>query len=439
MSVAFACALAGGPASAQVLQPPPRSLNGLFGGPRATTDRELSATINLTGSLEDNVAPGDQEVSTDPFLERRSGSTASASGELRYRHGTATRSIESMGSGYVHSFRNIGVTPMYGGNAALAASTALGGRTTLGGGAYGSYQPSFMLTTTLGPLSGAEIPVLNPTTGVIDLRTSTLVGTSTVTYSWTPRQHTGLTYGYNRNRVFGGALTNSTSHEAGVSHGWDVSRPFGLQLSYRRSELRANSGGSPTRPTMNQSGMVGIELRKRVSRTRTMQFNLNGGAMHVRTLSETDNRLFDYVTPSASAGVRLDMGRTWALAADANRDVSVIEAVTTQSFVTDSFSLRLGGRVATSWVLAFYGAWNQGKPHQGEFGSFEAGNGSAQVQYNVTSCCSVLVGYEFYTHRLRDINAVPAGFPSRFERNALVVGVSIFVPLYGQFSRTGRD
>jgi hypothetical protein len=190
---------------------------------------------------------------------------------------------------------------------------------------------------------------------------------------------------------------------------------------------------------MNQNGMFGIELRKRVSRSRTMQFNVNGGAMHVRTTSEADNRLFDYVTPSASVGVQLDAGRTWAFAFNANRDVSVIEAVTSQSFVSDSYSLWLGGRVAPSWLLAFYGSWSQGSPHEGEVGSFEAGNGSAQVQYNVATCCSILGSYEFYTHRLRDIAAIPAGFPSRFERNALVVGVTIFLPLYGQFSRTERD
>jgi hypothetical protein len=156
-------------------------------------------------------------------------------------------------------------------------------------------------------------------------------------------------------------------------------------------------------------------------------------------MSEFDNRLFNYVTPSAFVGTRLDLGRTWAVAFDAHRDVTMLDALSPQSFVNEVVSLQLGGRLARSWLLALNGSWSEGKAHQGDLGSFEAGNGSAQVQYNLTRCCSVVGGYTFYTHRLRDIEAVPAGFPRRFERNAVSVGISIFLPLYGQFSGTGRD
>ena len=443
VSVAFVCVVAVGPASAQIVQPPSRSSNGLFGGSRATVDpnrtgQEISATVNLLGSYEDNLTPPDQNVVTDPFIERQSGTTGSVSGEMRYRYGRASRLLESTGRAYVHGFRDLGVSPMYGGSADLFGSTRLGQRTRLGAGAYASYQPTFMLTSGA-PLSDVEVAPINPTSGVVDIRTRNAYGTSTFTVDWTRRQHTRFTYDYSRVRVTGGALTNSSTHNAGAAHTWDVSRPFGLLTSYGLSEMNANTSGFQARPTRTQTALLGVELRKRVSRTRSMLFNAGGGAMHVRATSEFDNRLFNYVVPSYFAGSRLDVGRTWSVAFDAHRDVTMLDAVSPQSFVNDTVNLRLGGQLSTSWQLAFYGSWSQGKPHQGEIGSFDAGNGSAQVQYNLMRCCSLIGSYEFYYHLLHQIEAVPAGFPRRFERNAIAVGISMFLPLYGQFRGTGRN
>lgn len=443
--VVFALALAGGSASAQIVQPPPRSSNGLFGGSRGTIDpdrtgQELSATVNVLGSYEDNLTPPDQSVITDPFVERQSGTTGSVGGEMRYRYGRTTRSLETIGRAYVHSFRDLGISPMYGGSADIFGSTRLGRRTSLGGGAYASSQPTFMLTSGAPVSDGGEIATVNPTSGVVDMRTRTAYGTSAFAVDWTRRQRTNVTYDFSAVRVTGLTLTNSTSHNVGVAQNWDVSRPLGLLASYGLTEMRATTAGFPTRPTRNQNAQVGVELRKRVSRTRTLLFNVGGGAMHVRAMSEFDNRLFNYVTPSYFVGSRLDMGRSWSVAFDAHRDVSMLDAVSPQSFVTDQLSLRLGGQLSTAWLLAFYGAWSQGNPHEGQIGSFEAGNGSAQLRYRMMRCCDIISSYEFYHHFIRDVEAIPAGFPRRFERNAVVVGISMFLPLYGQFpGTTGRN
>jgi hypothetical protein len=45
----------------------------------------------------------------------------------------------------------------------------------------------------------------------------------------------------------------------------------------------------------------------------------------------------------------------------------------------------------------------------------------------------VFGSYSYYNHRLRDLTNIPVGFPNRFNRNAVNVGVTIWLPLYGSF------
>jgi hypothetical protein len=445
--LALVCAVAAGPVSAQVIQPPPRSSNGLFGGPRAAQDpnrtgQELSATVNLLGSYEDDLAPAGEGITTDPLLPRRSGTTGVLSGDMRYRYGSAVRSVDASGQGYVHSFRNIGVTPMYGGNAELRGSTQLGSRTTLTGNAETRYQPTFTLTSGGTPEAELEAPVpTDPTVGILEWQSMTVGAGTMLTRAWSPRQRTNLSYAYSRIRVTGQTPMRSAGQEGALAHEWDARRYLSLSASYKYSGLRSQASGQPSQPVDSHTGDFGFQLRRRLSRTRTLAFTGSAGAMRVKTVSSFDGRPLEYIAPSGNVGVRLDLWRTWAVSADFHRDVTVLEGVTTQSFLSDIGTLWLGGRLGPAWILAVTGQWSQGKPHQGgDLGSFEAGNGTGQVQYVLTRSLTLVGSYAFYMHRLRDVSAVPAGFPRRFERNAVTMGVTIFLPLYGQFpATTGRN
>ena len=159
--------------------------------------------------------------------------------------------------------------------------------------------------------------------------------------------------------------------------------------------------------------------------------------MRVRAVSaiEEDGRL-DYLAPSVFGRARLDLGRTWSVSADAHRDVTVLEGVTQQSFLTDIGSLWLGGSVGESWVVVLSGSFSRGAGHESELGSFEAITGRAQLQYAFASCCTVLAAYSYYSHLLRDLSDLAPGFPSRAERNSVRVGMTFWLPIYGRFGRT---
>jgi hypothetical protein len=160
--------------------------------------------------------------------------------------------------------------------------------------------------------------------------------------------------------------------------------------------------------------------------------------MRVQTISAAQDGPLEYLAPSGSLQARVDLGRTWSLSADAHRDVTVLDGVTLQSFLTDVGSLWLGGGIGESWQVVLTGSFSRGAPHEGEIGSFESATGRAQLQYAFTSCCAVVGTYSYYSHLMRDVSSLAPGFPNRAENNAVRVGMTFWLPLYGRFAGTGR-
>jgi hypothetical protein len=396
--------------------------------------------VSTLGTYEDNLSPTGEGGIADPTIARRSGTTGLISGEGEYRYGHTTRFLEADGQAYVHSFRNIGVTPMYGGSFELRGSSRLGRRSTVTGGAGIRWQPSFSLT----PMTGAddiqtETAPTDPTSGVLEMRTRNVSGSSTLTHSWNLRHRTNMSYGYSQFRATGVSPVQSQSQEAALGHNWDLRRSVSLLALYQYQELRSDVNGLFERPSDTQTGNLGVELRRRISRTRTVSISGGGGAMHVSTVSSIDGLPLRYVAPSGYASARMDIGRTWSVSFDARRDVSVLEGLSTQSFLTNMMTAWAGGRIGRDWLLTFSGSFSDGTANEGDVGSFTSSNGMAQLQYSVMRCCTIITGYSFYTHRLRDVAAVPLGFPSHFDRNAVSVGFSMWMPFYGSFAGTGRS
>jgi hypothetical protein len=155
--------------------------------------------------------------------------------------------------------------------------------------------------------------------------------------------------GYQRGRIHGLELASDyRSRGEIVSHSWGFLRTLSMQMEYQHSHQSVELEDEPDRPTDTHVGRLSLEWRKRISRTRTISFGGGSGAMRVSTTSVLDDRPFDYVVPSYSGRVRLDIGRTWAVSLDTRRDASVIEGVSQQSFLTDVGTLWLGGNIGST-------------------------------------------------------------------------------------------
>jgi hypothetical protein len=431
-------------ASAQVIGRPPRSVGGLFGGRRPAdpnrTQQELVLTVDFLGGYDDHLTPDGESSAPDPTAPRQSGTTATAAAMLRYQRSRLTRGVEVIARSNIATYRGIDVRPLIGAHVNGRAFGQFFDRFSFSVSGDVGYRPTFMFGA-FGPTQAIDaMPPTDPTGGVTEIRSINSVGSANLTYDWSARHHTNGGHTYARMRSYGLDHLGVVDNTSMLSHSWDFARNLGVEGSYSRSHQRALAvTGSSDQSLDTQTASMGVEIRIPVSRTRRISLSGSGGATQVRTFSVVENAPVEYVTPSGRVSVRMDVGRTWAVSTEVNRTVGMLEGLTRQSFVTTSGSLWTGGTLGRRAVVSVTGTYSDGASHAADTGSFSTLGGTAEVQYTVSRCCSVVTSYSFYQHRVVDVAAeVPAGFPRSIDRNAVRVGLSVMLPLYGTFPADGR-
>jgi hypothetical protein len=432
------------PVYAQVIERPPRSTAGFFGGGRPlhpnVTQTETTLSLSLLGGWEDNVAPPGRDVPVGRSGTEQSGFTGAATGLLNFRRGRASRSFETRGRVFVNAYRNLGVDPLIGGELAVQGSSSLGRNTDISARGSARYVPTFALGSfdaIANQVDSGLVQDLNPSSGALLMRSRNLDFSLDLRRHWSVRHRTTAGYTQSKEDHLEGTSLNSRHQTAMLGHSWDFSRPAGISVSYRYSNQKIEEAIGE-RPLQSNDVEVGMNLRKVLSRTRRVLVTAGSGLTHTRSVSAVNRLEFDYVVPLYFGSVRLDVGRTWAVSGDYRRTVSMLEGVSLQVFVTDAASLTIGGNVGRLLISAS-GAYSNGDGRENERGSYESMAGTLQVQYPVSRCCSFVTSYNYYTHRVKDLLAISPGFPSRFDRNSIRFGMSIGLPLYGTFAPAGSS
>jgi hypothetical protein len=252
------------------------------------------------------------------------------------------------------------------------------------------------------------------------------------------RHHTSGGYTYTRMRSFSPANLDVATQTAVIGHSWEFVRNMRLESSLTLSEQASQQPTGDRQGLDTQTAALGLEVRVPISRTRRLTFSGNGGATRVQTLSAVTNAPIDYTTPSYAGSIRMDLGRTWAMSADFNRMVQMLEGLTLQSFVTTTASVWGGGSVGRRSVLSFTGLYSDGIAHPGESGTYDSFGAIAQWQFRISQCCSVITNYSRYQHTLSEVASVPIGFPRNTTNNSVRVGLTLWLPLFGTFPSDGQ-
>jgi hypothetical protein len=429
-------------ADAQIIQAPPRSTPALSGGPREVdperTRTELTMAITALGGWDDNLAPNGTDIVIDPHTPRTGSYSGLTSAELTLVRTREGRSLQASGRAFHNVYSTSDVGALTGGDATVSTSLKIRRRGLLAAKAFTQYEPTFTLGAfaALGrQVDSGVIADADRTIGVerIGLRRSGLV----VDFSqeWNARHRTVLTSDLSRQNFLEGPVLDNQSQSAAVTHDWNFSRRAGFNIAYRYLTALTDVPDGAKRPFQTQGTELGFELRRALSRTRRLTFRAGAGAMHVRNLRSLDNSRFEYISPSGFGSARADLGRTWSAAADFRRSVTVLEALALHSFATNASTITLGGELGRRLSATVSGAYSTGEARSAETGSYAALNSAFQLQTAVASWCSMVTTYSYYSHRLRNVAAVPSGLPTRFERSAVRVGLSILLPLHGRPER----
>ncbi|HET7218503.1 MAG TPA: hypothetical protein VFJ02_10670 [Vicinamibacterales bacterium] len=430
-------------ASAQVAQRPTRPYRGLFGGgPPPDPNRtrhELTFTASILGGYDDYVTP--TAIGDEPAPDIQNGFSTNASAALEYFYGRAARSFSADLQAISNAYYSSGVSPTLGADMTLAYSSDVGRRGHFGVTQDLSYEPTLVLGAFAPLAADVESSALPETgtgvqSGFVDQRSWSAITTVTAERRWTPRRTTSANASYSQRTYLDALGFDSTTISADVRQTAGLSRTTSLDASYRYADTDLERATGGTLPLTDHTVEVGLSYSKRLSPTRQIQLSGGGGASYIKTESETDFSPLDYWTPSGHATVRIDVGRSWAVGADYRRAVSVLQGLTLQSFPTNAVSVRVDGTMSRRIEVAASTAYSTGQSGAGETGGdFRAYSGDVQLRFALARCCATSVTYDYYIYRLNDIPDVPSGIPSNYDRNAIRVGFTLWLPLYGSYGQ----
>lgn len=428
------------PASAQVLNIPQRAAETTAPRSDVLETRGLFS-VDVLGGYDDSSA---QDASTGggvgaPPLQTAPGSVGLADLALVYGRSRGSRQFSIDARTGVTGYSGIGLGPSQRASFGVTAATPLGRSVTLRVGNQVSYD-SLYAADAFGPIAG-EVPVN-------ELPTSTALSAVLRRRSWASATSLGL------DRTFGRRVTTSlqyafdyrdfldeadpSSHTHGVrtsyDHKFGRSGSLNAEYSYSQGEFVGGVQVLDQRPLSTHSVEVGPQFSRRISPRRSLIVGFGAGATRVSTVTGPLQEIAEFWTPFGHATVRVDLARSWALTGNFRRTASVLDGLTPETYVSDTFGAAVGGNVGSRVQVTFSGGAANGRlgatsTVTSEYTSYV---GSAQASVNLTRTISALVNYSRYQYAFGGDPIISNGVPQQFSRNAIRVGLSYAMPLTRQ-------
>lgn len=432
------------PAAAQIVQVPPGSLRGIFGGGSGLpAAQDLSLTVDLDGGHDDNRVP-DADLPLEQFAPIQTGYVGTAAAVLRYQKGSGNRYVLGTGAGSVNqqqiggdlrSFR------LFRGEGSFQAGAGLGRRSGVNMALGASYEPTYLFGA-LGsldrndplasPVDGAQLPTEDASLSLTQQRwVATRAGLG-VYRNWTSRQRMSLRYDGFRIRPLDGSGFESNRNSGSLHHVWDATQAVQFDLTYQYDD-NPQVFEDVARALSTQTGEARVRYQHRITPRRSLSFMVGGGAVQVRAGALVGDGSFEVVSPTASASAQLDLTRTWRVSLSARRDVTVLNGLSPEPFESDAALLSLDGTAGRRVWVAFSTGLSRGRAQLTDVGGFDLTMANAQVRYGLSAHVGLLLRYTYNEHEFRNVLVTAESFPLRYSRNSIRLGLTMWLPLYGTF------
>jgi hypothetical protein len=428
-----------GVADAQVVTRAPRGFRGIF-GTRQPTDpsrprHDLLLNLNAVGGIDDNVGAGDT-VGPPVAGSSESGATSQIDVSLDYRRSSAARSFGLAGWGAFSNYYGDTTMPASrNGGVGVTGQTEMTRRTTVGGGARVNYLSQ--LPVSQGLALGQVADTIPPSAGLTGLYDRGSWATSldgNVERRWTQRSSTRLDYSFATTEFTDGRDGDDRSHQVQATHRRLFSRASSIDATYEFAETRVglSDGGDPGRPRTEHRAHGGVTMSRRLSTTRTLDVSLHGGALYVDATTGGTNADYQLWTPFAQASIRAGVFGQWAIETAYERSTESIPGFRQpESYITDTVTTSLGGVIGRRVDVVFSGAFAAGDVGvDASRSEYVTTGAAAQMRVSIIRNMAAVVGYSYYHYRFTD-TILPVGLPPEFDRNALRVGLTFALPIYG--------
>lgn len=429
----------GGAVSGQVIQRPERPLRGVFGSDPPIdpnrTRQDLILNLSTLGGYDDNPSPT-ESGGTDAFTPREPGYTGYADASLRYRRVHQTQSFEVNGHGYGNAYRNLGLTPTYGGELQARVAAPLGRSNQFDFSAAGQSAPYYTIGA-FAPLRSdvapETLPDASPAYGFSIRRSLTGTGAVSLTTRWARRHTLTETYRY-QIQDFVDGIGDGHQHEGSVAYSLSLGRRSSLTSTVRHSKAEY-ADELTIRPMQQDAAEFGYRHEHQLRQGKRWSFALGGGTTYVQTAKSGGDGRLDYATPSGYGNLRFDFARTWSIRGDYRRGVSVLEGLTADSFVTDTALIGVGGYIGPRTELALSTGFSDGAASVAteSRSSFDSYTATIQLRFLLTRWWSAVISNNVYRYQLHGFDTLPPGLRSQLDRNAVRVGMTFDLPLYGSY------
>jgi hypothetical protein len=111
----------------------------------------------------------------------------------------------------------------------------------------------------------------------------------------------------------------------------------------------------------------------------------------------------------------------------------VLSGLSDRLYATDTAFVEGGGALAARADLRVATTFSNGRASFGSESNsrFDVYSATVELRLPVTRSWGVITDYTFYHHRYGNPADLPAGFPARYDRHAVRVGLTFWLPLLG--------
>jgi hypothetical protein len=409
------------------------------GGP---TRNQLALAANILGGYDDNVTAGLGSGTGTTPAAMASGGTGYMDASLKYFHGNSLRSVGIDSTGSLTAYPGYLDHPAPGAFVNLSGRMPVGRNTTFGASQRVGYEPLFNVFspgasgTPLPPEIGQSVPATN----LFERNSWSSNSSVALDRRWSREDSTSLAYAYRLQRFTENDFGNNTWHTVTANYWRALSRGFRAGPRYWYENGEYIDSAEFARPTIQHRIEGAGEFESALSRRRHLRLALTAGAGYLESVSSTTREPFRSWMPVGTASLLVGLSPGWSLEGGYQRDLSLLQGVTDEVYKTDTAFVSAGRLVTESTdvrVGATYSNWKT-PIASGVYDNLNVYGASLQVRVKLTATVAATAAYYYYQHRYSNPAALPEGFPAEYDRNAVRVGLTVWVPLAGTPQRTQR-
>jgi hypothetical protein len=218
-----------------------------------------------------------------------------------------------------------------------------------------------------------------------------------------------------------------------------MTRSTKVLASYDYGNAKFGLGpGDPGRPLLEHRISGGVDVAKRLDPRRSWTMVAEAGGLRVESSGAPVNERYQIWTPFVSARTQIDVSNAWYIYGSYQRAAETVPGLelgdAAEAYVTDTANASLTGQLSERIDLVLSGGLATGSVGGGRSRShYRTSGGSVQFRVALTRSLAAVTSYHHYQYEFTD-TVLPDGFPPRYSRNAIRIGLTVWLPLYGAYT-----